>query len=159
MRPGRRIGPIGTGLRAAVGLGLLFLAGGATLTSWSIEWSDAVIGLIGLPALMTGVALAARRYVDGPIRWTGPLGIAANLAVIAALVSNDVTGGGATIFYGVTLLVAAWRGQAGCEATVASNWILDRDDQIGCPTFTPIDETETVLRRRHRAPSRASEGA
>lgn len=32
-----------------------------------------------------------------------------------------------------------------------SNWILRRDDQIGCPTFTPIDEAEARLaaRRSH----------
>ena len=29
-----------------------------------------------------------------------------------------------------------------------SNWILRRDDQIGCPVFTPIDETEARLRER-----------
>jgi hypothetical protein len=46
------------------------------------------------------------------------------------------------------MLLAAWRGQAGCEATVVSNLALGRDDQIGCPTFAPIDELEAHLRRR-----------
>ena len=32
--------------------------------------------------------------------------------------------------------------QPGCEATVISNAILGRDDQIGCPLFPPIDEAE-----------------
>jgi len=68
--------------------------------------------------------------------------------VIVALIANDYTGGGATIFYGTTMLIAAWRGQAGCEGTVVSNWLLGRDDQIGCPTFTPIDEVEAQLRRK-----------
>jgi hypothetical protein len=49
----------------------------------------------------------------------------------------------------VTLLVAAWRGQPGCEATVLSNLILRRDDQIGCPTFSPIDAAEA--RRAERS--------
>jgi hypothetical protein len=49
---------------------------------------------------------------------------------------------GAALFYGATLLVAAWWGQLGCEATVLSNSILGRDDQIGCPVFSPIDEAE-----------------
>ena len=72
--------------------------------------------------------------------------MALNLAVIVALVSNDFTGGGATIFYATTMLIAAWRGQPGCEMTVISNLILRRDDQIGCPTFTPIDEVEARLK-------------
>jgi hypothetical protein len=46
--------------------------------------------------------------------------------------------------------VAAWRAQPGCEATVLSNWILRRDDQIGCPCFTPIDEAEARLSARSR---------
>lgn len=149
----RDIGPIGTAARVLAGIGLLYLAGGASLPSWGIEWQDAVIGLIALPALMVALGLAARRYARGPIRFTGPLGIAVNLAVIVALVATDFTGGGATIFYGATMLIAAWRGQAGCEGTVVSNWVLGRDDQIGCPTFTPIDELEA--HRGRRAPAAA----
>jgi hypothetical protein len=45
------------------------------------------------------------------------------------------------------MLIAAGRGQAGCEATVISNWRLGREDQIGCPAFTPIDEVEARFRR------------
>ena len=144
----RKIGPVGTTVRVLAGLGLLYLAGGASIASWGIEPQDAVIGLIALPALAVGLGLLARRYAHGPIHLTGPLGIGINLTVIAALVGNDFTGGGATIFYGVTLLIAAWLGQAGCEATVISNLALGRDDQIGCPTLTPIDAAEAHLRGR-----------
>jgi hypothetical protein len=58
---------------------------------------------------------------------------------------------GTTLFYGLTLLVAALRGQPGCEATVLPNLILNRDDQIGCPMFTPIDRAEARARRRSSA--------
>jgi hypothetical protein len=61
---------------------------------------------------------------------------------------HPYTSGGAVLFYGATLLVAAWRGQPGCEATVVSNLILGRDDQIGCPTFSPIDAAEARRARR-----------
>jgi hypothetical protein len=153
-RTTRGIGPVGAAARVLAGFGLLYIAGGANGLSWGIEWQDAIIGLIALPVLMVAFGLAARRYARGPVNFTGPLGIALNLAVIVALIANDHTGGGATIFYGTTMLIAAWRGQAGCEGTVVSNWILGRDDQIGCPTFTPIDEVEAHLRRRH-APAAA----
>jgi hypothetical protein len=147
----RDIGPIGTAARVVTGLALLYIAGGATIASWGIEPLDAAIGLVALPALMIVLGLAAGRYSDGPIRFTGPLGIALNLVVIVALVGNEYTGGGATIFYGATMLIAAWRGQAGCEGTVVSNLALGRDDQIGCPTFAPIDEVEAHFRRRQAA--------
>src|SRR5215211_2301340 len=146
-RTSREIGPVGTAARIVTSLVLLYIVGGSTVASWGIDLHDAVIGLVALPALMVALGLVARRYADGPIRFTGRLGIALNLVVIAALIANDVTGPGATIFYGATMLIAAWRGQAGCEATVVSNLVLGRDDQIGCPTFTPIEEVEARFRR------------
>jgi hypothetical protein len=141
----RQIGPVGTAARVVVGLFLLYIASGSTIP---FEPRDAAIGLVALPALTVGIALVARRYTAGPIHFTGPLGVALNLAVIVALIANDFTVGGATIFYGATLLISAWRGQPGCEATAISNLVLERDDQIGCPTFTPIDEVEAHLRRK-----------
>jgi hypothetical protein len=143
----RGIGPIGTASRALLGVGLLYLAGGAAGRSWGIEWYDPLVGLIALPAIMVAAGFAARRYAPGSVHLTGPLAICLNCVVIIVLVANPYTGGGALLFYGVTLLIAAWRGQPGCEATVISNMILTRDDQIGCPTFSPIDAAEA----RHKA--------
>jgi len=111
-----------------------------------------VLGLALFPAVMIAVGLAAGRFAHRPIRFTGPVGLAVNTAVIVVLVMIDYTADAAALFYGTTLLVAAWRAQPGCEATVLSNWILGRDDQIGCPTFTPIDEVEARLSARNRAP-------
>ena len=153
MRTERRgIGPVGTALRAVTGLGLLYLAVGAGGPSdWGIEWYDPVVGFVALPAIAVVLGLAARRLAGHPVRFNGPLGVATNVVVIAALASNPYTGGGAALFYGAMLLIAAWRGQAGCEATVLPNLILGRDDQIGCPTFSPIDALEHHLRRSHAA--------
>jgi hypothetical protein len=144
----RGIGPVGTASRAVVGLVLVYIAGGASGLEWHGEWYDTIGGLVLLPALTITLGLAARRYASGPLRLTGPLAIALNCAVIVALVANPYTGGAATLFFAATLLIGAWRGQAGCEGTVISNWILRRDDQVGCPIFSPIDEAETLLRRR-----------
>jgi hypothetical protein len=146
----RGIGPVGTTLRVAVGLGLLYLAIGANgLSLVGVTWYDPVIGFVALPATTIVLGLAARRYAPKPVRFDGTLGVALNLVVIVVLVSNPYTVGGATLFYGTALLVAAWRGQAGCEATVLPNVILGRDDEIGCPTFSPIDLAEAHLRRGH----------
>ena len=149
----RAIGPIGTASRALVALPLLYLAfvDGPPFADGfelGLKWYDVAIGLVALPAITILLGLAARRYLRGPVRFTGPAGVAVNLAVIVALASNAYTGGGAALFYGTVLLISAWRGQAGCESTVISNWLLDRDDQIGCPTFTPIDELEARVRQR-----------
>jgi hypothetical protein len=149
----RRIGRVGTISRVIVALGLLDLALMHGGLSWRLTWHDAVLGLIVFPAAMVVTGLAARRFAGRAIHFTGPLGVAVNTAVIVALLANRYTAGGAELFYGITLLVAAWCGQPGCEATVLSNLILRRDDQIGCPTFTPIDALEA--RRRNQGQSSA----
>jgi hypothetical protein len=149
----RRIGPLATGLRVTVAVGLLYLAGGADGLSWGVEWYDPVLGLVVLPGLTLLLGLAARHYTAKPLRFTGTAGHALNCVVIVALVANPYTGGAATLFYATTLLVATWRGRPGCEITVLSNWILGRDDQVGCPVFAPIDALEARQRRRRgRAP-------
>jgi hypothetical protein len=149
----RKIGRIGTVCRVIAALGLLYLAltnGGGLVhlalpnsgLSWGLTWHEAVLGLIVLPGVMVGAGLAARRFEGRSVHLTGPLGLTINTAVIVALLANRYTAGGAELFYGITLLAAAWRGQPGCEATVLSNLILGRDDQIGCPAFSPIDALE-----------------
>ena len=138
----RSIGPLATTLRVAVAFGLLYLAGGADGWPWDVDWYDVVGGLFVLPALTVLLGLVARRYSSKPLRVTGPGSHAVNCAVIVALVANPYTGGAAALFYASMLLVAALRGQPGCEVTVLSNGILRRDDQVGCPLFAPVDAAE-----------------
>jgi hypothetical protein len=40
------------------------------------------------------------------------------------------------------MLLAAARGYVGCEVLAMSNWLLRRDDQVGCLVFGPIDRLE-----------------
>ncbi len=49
---------------------------------------------------------------------------------------------GVLIFYGVSMLLAAIRGYAGCESLAISNWLLKHDDQLGCLLISPIDYAE-----------------
>jgi len=144
----RRIGPIGTTTRLVVAAGLFYLAF-FDGTSWGLEWYDAAVGFGILPAAVIAFGLAAHRHASGPVRFTGSAGTTANCLLLVALGVNPYTAGGAALFYGATLLVAAWRGQPGCEATVVSNAIFRRDDQIGCPLFSPIDEAEARLAARN----------
>jgi hypothetical protein len=93
------------------------------------------------------------------VRFTGPAGAAANCVLIVALAVNPYTVGGAALFYGTMPFVAAWRGQPGCEATVLSNAIFRRDDQLGCPVFSPIDHAEARLAMRTAARNRRAAAA
>ena len=85
---------------------------------------------------------------------TGPLATIINIAVFFALVLTpsyapplSLTSGAALVFYGASMLLAAARGYAGCEVLAVSNWLLRRDDQIGCLFLSPVDQLERTRRR------------
>jgi hypothetical protein len=156
----RRIGPMGTTCRVVVGLGLIALAvigdREGTLI-FGLQLHEAVLGLVVFPVVMVAIVLVARRSSGGPIRFTGPEGLLVNCVVIVALFSFSYTRGAAALFYGVSLLVAAWRGLPGCEATIFPNLLLGRDDQIGCPIFSPVDAAEARRAGRGRPAPAAKE--
>jgi hypothetical protein len=144
----RRIGPIGTICRVVVGLGLLVLAllqDNSGKLTWGIQLHEAILGLVVFPSVMVVIVLVARRSSGGPIRLTGSGGLLGNCAVLVALFSIPYTRGAAALFYGASLLLAAWRGLPGCEATILPNLLFGRDDQIGCPIFSPVDAVEARL--------------
>ena len=137
----RRIGPIGTAARIIVGLVLLgsvvqgHLARGFHLSSWAL-------GLLGFPAMLVAWQWRRARRTSARLEATGPVGHALNLAVFLALYLWEFTSDAALLFYGASMWVAALRGDAGCEVLAVSNWLLRRDDQIGCAVFCPIDYLE-----------------
>jgi hypothetical protein len=42
------------------------------------------------------------------------------------------------------MLLAALRGCASCEGLAISNWLLRRDDQVGCVVFAPTDHLGAI---------------
>lgn len=132
----RGIGQVGTVARLA--LGLAFLAVAATLGDPSIwHW---IVGLGVLPLVSIAVMGLLRRHGASPVRWTGPTGHLANIT-IGLLIAVPMPHA-ALIFYGTAMLLAAVRGYAGCELLAFSNHLLRRNDEIGCPVFSPIDAVE-----------------
>ena len=144
----RRIGLFGTSARIAVGALLLesvvqgHLARGFHLSAW-------VLGLVGFPALLVGLQWLRARRTPTRLDATGPVGHAVNLAVFLALYLAEPTSDAALLFYGASMWLSALRGYAGCEVLAVSNWLLGRDDQVGCALFWPIDQLED-----HRAGQR-----
>ena len=151
-RNGRGIGTAGTAARLAVGLVLLGLVS-ATQAHRGFEPLAWILALAAFPAaLLAGQWLRARRF-PASMRATGPLGCAVNVAVFLALYlpgtyapSLRPASDAVLIFYAASMLLAAVRGYAGCEVLAVSNWLLRRDDQVGCVIFTPVDRLE--IRRR-----------
>ena len=141
---GRGILPIGTVARVLVGVGFLYLAVFDTPFRWGLAWHEAALGFLAFPlATIAGVLLwKTLAGTTTPIRATGHLGLCATTGVLFALFSLPITRDAAALFLGGTLLLAATRGYAGCEVTAVSNWLLRRDDQVGCAVFSPIDAAE-----------------
>ena len=156
----RQIGTIGTVARVVIG-SLMVVYG---LTGGRIEVMHGNVQT-GFDPLSVGVGVAAFPALLLAWQWirartdvtryqaTGPLATALNIAVFIALVLTpryapplSFTSKAALLFYGASMLLAAARGYAGCEVLAISNWILRRDDQIGCLVLSPIDGYERGLK-------------
>jgi hypothetical protein len=137
------VGPLGA--LARVGFGVLLIA--LEIFWRDPRWQDPLLGLVGIPAVVLGVAYARSRWRPRPVRATGPVGHAVNVGVVVPLLAFPATAGGAFLFYGASMLVAAARRNGGCEVTAISNAVLRRDDQVGCVFFAPVDLVEARLGR------------
>jgi hypothetical protein len=133
----RAIGPVGTYARVAVGFGAVALALIDGLAWWAVP-----LGLIVVPLAVTvGHAWLIRRYPTA-LRELGQGGACATALMIAPFLIIPYTSDATWLWLGASMLLAAARGYAGCEVLAISNWLLRRDDTIGCLLFTPIDLAE-----------------
>jgi len=130
----RRIGPFGTIARVCLGAALLV----AALAS-GVELLDLLVGLVLMP-LAVIVVLALRGRQAAPLRLFGATGYALNFGLSGILLVVMTVP--ALLFYGVSMLLSAARGYAGCEILAIQNWITRRDDRMACPVFSPIDAIE-----------------
>ena len=97
---------------------------------------------MGFPALLVAGQWLRARRTPTPLRATGPVAHALNVALFVVLYLLEPTSDAALLFYGASMWLAALRGYAGCEVLAASNWLLRRDDQVGCAVFWPVDQLE-----------------
>ena len=144
-RQTRGIGAVGTVGRVVVGLGFLYLGLTHVSSEWRAEWIDVGLALGAIPAGVVLFLLLRSRFTKEPLRAYGLLGYAVNCGVGAVLFSIEATQPAAFLFYGSTLLLAATWGYAGCEIFAISNFLLRRNDQVGCAVFTPMDAAEARL--------------
>lgn len=156
----RAIGPVGTIARAAVGVGLLVDVAVGQASGRGLVPVSWLLGVVGLPALVLIWQGWRARRRPARLDLAGPRGYALTLAPFLVLFvlplfvpGLSVLWDAGLIFVGVSLLGAAVRGYAGCEVLALSNWLLRRDDQVGCIVFTPIDNWED-RHRKVRQPNR-----
>jgi hypothetical protein len=152
----RQIGRVGAIARCVVG-GIMVgsVVWGHIHRFHPLPW---IIGLVVFPAMALGWQWIRARRWPGRLQAIGPVPHVVNIAVFLALYLTPFyapaigfTSDAALLFYGVSMLLAAARGYAGCEVLAISNTVLRRDDQIGCLVFGPIDHLERAgsARRPH----------
>ena len=143
----RAIGRLGTAARVLVGVALLaggIIAGGGWIARWQLA-----LGIVGMPAAVLVAQVARLAVTKRPLRQTNHLAYCLNCAAIAGLLTASPTRDATLVFLGSSMLLAAARRYGGCETLAISNWLLRRDDQVGCLLFWPVDQFES--RREHRS--------
>jgi hypothetical protein len=150
----RTVGGLGTAARLLVGG---FLVGavlhGSFTGDGAFEPETWLLALIGLPAAITATqAWWARRHPGPLVALTGPIGHAFTFGVFMVLYGTTwyaptigFVSDAALVFFGSSMLLAAARGYGGCEVLATSNWLLRRDDRVGCLIFDPVDRVEGRL--------------
>jgi hypothetical protein len=152
----RQIGSIGTAARVVLGLALLAygVSGGQVMVihgqmRTGFEPLGVAIGLVAFPAVLLAWQWLRARRTPSRLQATGPGGTALNMLVFLALLLTPwyapplaFTSAAALVFYGASMLLAAVRGYGGCEVLALSNWVLGRDDQVGCLVLGPVDLLE-----------------
>jgi hypothetical protein len=142
MNTSASIGPAGVVARASVGLVLI----GLELFWRDPKWWDPIVA-VAIAVLILGFFAVRASRRPAPLDATGPGAHALNVLVALALLALPATSGGALLFYGGTMLVAAVRRNRGCEVTVVSNALLGRADEVGCALFAPVDVLESKASR------------
>ena len=149
---GRALGPVGTAARGFAG-GLLILV---PIASDGLARWDAFGALIVLPALSLALdrilaagvsrlaAVTGRLSSDVTRTWT--VHLSALVVILASATAltyvTPIDAGAIWLFLGVSLVVAAIRGDAGCEAVAIPNAIFRRRERTGCVVFLLVDSLE-----------------
>ena len=161
----RAIGPIGTGARIILGFILFGSVFYGQIIKGPFRPLPWVIGLLIFPALFLSWQYLRARRNPARLEATGPVASVLNVVIFFAFYftfvyapSIDFMSDAVLIFYGLSMLLIAFRGHGGCEALAISNWLLKRDDQLGCLVFSPIDAAERKLTGRPRAIKQRTNG-
>jgi hypothetical protein len=145
----RGTGAVGRLARVAVGGAMVasvvegHISGDFHLVPWTL-------GLVVFPAIMVAGHSWAARRAPGRLTATGAVGHCAPLVAFLVLYAVEPTSDAALLFFGGSMLLAAARGSGGCEVVAFSNWILGREDELGCLVFEPFDRLDHRRLQRRR---------
>ncbi len=141
----RKLGASGSIARAVVGTAVVALTIGLDgLRLWAVAAAVTVLPL-GVVVASVGVQRGFDRLSVDSTQLRARIG--ASAIVLGALVVigttltfvSPVDAGALYLFVGSSMIVAAVRGDAGCEVLSIPNAILRRRDTLWCPVFAAFD--------------------
>lgn len=151
--PGARLTrPVGRVARIVAGVALIAIP----IASDGLAVADAFGALVVLPAIAVAldrvlgagvarIANATGRFGSPAARtWMVHVSALALIILIATalIFVTAIDAGAIYLFFGVSFLVLAARGDAGCEALAIPNAILGRRDETGCIAIAVLDALE-----------------
>lgn len=136
---------------------------GAFLLIWAVPYLLCAPIPLGLPSLGIAVGLTVFyslfhllvfRFIPGMNRWWGA--IIANVFLVILLVLGQPGGLvfghgegvlGTAVFIGLSLVLAAWRADPGCEMMSLPAMLFKQHTHLACILFSPADWLEAKLSR------------
>lgn len=97
-----------------------------------VAWWQLVLGVLGVPAVIVAAQVARLHFSPHTLSQTSHLANCVNCAAVFGLLAASPTRHVTLVFLGSSMLLAAARGYGGCETLAISNWLLRRNDQVGC---------------------------
>jgi hypothetical protein len=129
-------------------VGVALLAGGIVAGGSWIAWWQLALGILGIPTVLVTAQAARLAFTKRTLSQTSHVATCLNCAAVVGLLTLSQTRDATLVFLGGSMLLAAVRGYGGCETLAIGNWLLRRDDQVGCLAFSPVDQFEARPRRR-----------
>ena len=130
-----RVARIALGALLVVRGGVLFADLGATARIASVAVAFGLLALYGL------IHIAVGKYGAALNRWGGAL-LAQIPAVVVAIMGGTPGLIGVMAYIGVSLVVAGWRADAGCEVMSIPGVLFGRRTHFVCLVFSPLDWLE-----------------
>ncbi|MGH8318253.1 MAG: hypothetical protein ACREUL_09785 [Steroidobacteraceae bacterium] len=138
--------PIGRLLRGLLGLWCLYVvAVNVGSASWELALALVTI-VVSFVVLYSALHFLVGRYLRRLNRWVGAV-LAVLPAAVVLLLGNDTAKLGALPFLGLSLAVAGFRGDPGCEVMSIPALLFRRRTQLVCLLFSPLDWLEETIYR------------
>ncbi len=140
--------PIGRLLRGLLGVLCLYLVATNIQSLNRIAIFEAVGTAAGFITFYVILQSLILRFPERIKPWVGAIRMAILPAALVFVLGNGAVMLGAFFFFGVSLVLAAVRGDPGCEVMSIPSMLWRRHTQLLCPIFSPLDTLERKIYTR-----------